>query len=209
MCQRYHTSQNVMKQTTWFTKGLRRGQSCICKVHFSVETNDLIYEGIATAISSLVNSMAISLRNKRPDLRRDCDIAFWKWTSGIFSQLWNKRPDLRRDCDDRWHGIKLSKSVVGETNDLIYEGIATSTSPFPFSGLSPLNRNKRPDLRRDCDRISWPPILNVIICDETNDLIYEGIATCSIFSPLESAKWNKRPDLRRDCDLEYFIINPP
>jgi len=35
----------------------------------------------------------------------------------------NKRPDLRRDCDSR--AVALFAEVFSETNDLIYEGIAT------------------------------------------------------------------------------------
>jgi len=37
-------------------------------------------------------------------------------------------------------------------------------------------RNKRPDLRRDCDEVSGAH-MSVRSYFETNDLIYEGIAT--------------------------------
>jgi len=61
-----------------------------------------------------------------------------------------------------------------ETNDLIYEGIATPVSPLL---LYCLKGNKRPDLRRDCDDQLTVDFLRVIRSHETNDLIYEGIAT--------------------------------
>ena len=65
-----------------------------------------------------------------------------------------------------------------ETNDLIYEGIATHKS-----GMSRYNQ----------------------VNFETNDLIYEGIATQEtpkiwLFLASQGTR-NKRPDLRRDCDL--------
>ncbi len=116
-----------MKQTTWFTKGLRRFGVC--------------------SIALILNA-----RNKRPDLRRDCDSVYLFIPCVIIQQ---------------------------ETNDLIYEGIATLLSRLYLSGMA-LSWNKRPDLRRDCDRLllsSWT--ITGSPC-ETNDLIYEGIATVSL-----------------------------
>jgi len=61
-----------------------------------------------------------------------------------------------------------------ETNDLIYEGIATDPIQKP-------------------SRFTLPY--------ETNDLIYEGIATIFKNKHLSvQISRNKRPDLRRDCD---------
>jgi len=61
----------------------------------------------------------------------------------------NKRPDLRRDCDVE-HIAAIIPYALGETNDLIYEGIATLLETDLIVALSET---------------------------ETNDLIYEGIAT--------------------------------
>jgi len=62
----------------------------------------------------------------------------------------NKRPDLRRDCDGRL--ARQNVTCAAETNDLIYEGIATSC------------------IRHYPGFCGW----------ETNDLIYEGIATTGL-----------------------------
>ena len=184
----------MRKQTTWFTKGLRPcplmpeillpygrnkrpdlRRDCdvtwysIIKEH--CETNDLIYEGIATYKQSVVHEESFS-RNKRPDLRRDCDKNCHVRISGI-----------RRPKQTTWFtkGLRLLTSLACgwrqwkqttwftkglrlftvkrcdafsfiETNDLIYEGIATSTDFV-------------------CNQM--------VIRGETNDLIYEGIATLS------------------------------
>jgi len=61
-----------------------------------------------------------------------------------------------------------------ETNDLIYEGIATPKAAI-FSKR--VFRNKRPDLRRDCDAAMRGLTIPSASTRETNDLIYEGIAT--------------------------------
>jgi len=113
------------------------------------ETNDLIYEGIATTFDTLITDKVIIPRNKRPDLRRDCDLSSSRacCPQALFSG--NKRPDLRRDCDT----FKI-------TNFIFASG------------------NKRPDLRRDCDvAIIITRIISHCRDLETNDLIYEGIAT--------------------------------
>ena len=68
--------------------------------------------------------------------------------------------------------------ILFETNDLIYEGIATGTPPthIPTQRLG----NKRPDLRRDCDPDCTAGHFFSPDSGETNDLIYEGIATGSV-----------------------------
>jgi len=74
---------------------------------------------------------------------------------------------------------KTSAGGIAETNDLIYEGIAT----FFFHHFRRLQL-------------------------ETNDLIYEGIATQRLFQFPIPAPRNKRPDLRRDCDVHgHHAIN--
>jgi len=110
-------------------------------------------------------------------------------------KCWNKRPDLRRDCDGNVTANVAFNYL--ETNDLIYEGIATTSRPSQYRGLWFVKqttwftkglrhtsdssfltlwiRNKRPDLRRDCD----------------------FLFTKSMYSAVVG---NKRPDLRRDCD---------
>ncbi len=72
----------------------------------------------------------------------------------------------------------MNSLTTFETNDLIYEGIAT---PMHI------------------------PLSTKVLWSETNDLIYEGIATTAT-SPFftYSPYGNKRPDLRRDCD-EFFL----
>ena len=158
-----------VKQTTWFTKGLR------------------------LFLPQYVLSLIIQ-RNKRPDLRRDCDPLCF--TFFLVSLLGNKRPDLRRDCDARADSLAIV-NVFRETNDLIYEGIATLSQKPIVKSLH--RRNKRPDLRRDCDsflgysnsfsmlskQTTWFTkglrlslmLRFVSLLMETNDLIYEGIAT--------------------------------
>jgi len=49
-------------------------------------------------------------------------------------------------------------------------------------------RNKRPDLRRDCDLCSFFPSCLPAFAGETNDLIYEGIAICLIL-PISRLQW--------------------
>ena len=139
--------EQILKQTTWFTKGLRRHiagnisgadeetndliyEGIATGVHIPIrrgahaETNDLIYEGIATLPPlNRISDGGCKIRNKRPDLRRDCDKV--PGTFVIKFPRRNKRPDLRRDCDfstGRWN---FRPDSVVETNDLIYEGIAT------------------------------------------------------------------------------------
>ena len=171
-----------MKQTTWFTKGLR---------HFFVALNtDFWY-----------------LRNKRPDLRRDCDdkISFiLSWLASRKQTTWFTK-GLRP--------MSASASIMpfnisAETNDLIYEGIATPRTIVYFTGYT--TWNKRPDLRRDCD-IDFIRFIPIISHDETNDLIYEGIATqwqrVPAFGANTGLRRNKRPDLRRDCDDVVNLIN--
>jgi len=84
------------------------------------ETNDLIYEGIATVA------------------------ALWIHTPSIETN------DLIYEGIATYDDIAIFFFYCRETNDLIYEGIATvfAVECSFFNGL----RNKRPDLRRDCDR---------------------------------------------------------
>ena len=155
----------------------------------TIETNDLIYEGIATQVLSSPLSIPIPKqttwftkglrhhwrvrmsspypRNKRPDLRRDCD-AFvpvypvkhlltkqttW-FTKGLRHGLnsvliqshWNKRPNLRRDCDPYCSVIWATRNAWNKRPDLRRDCDGLSND-----GLSPQPGNKRPDLRRDCD----------------------------------------------------------
>jgi len=51
----------------------------------------------------------------------------------------NKRPDLRRDCDAVLI-IGNAKCMVRETNDLIYEGIATRAVKFCFDSAGVLKQ---------------------------------------------------------------------
>jgi len=78
----------------------------------------------------------------------------------------------------------MNPAGLPETNDLIYEGIATSLRILLF--VNRLYRNKRPDLRRDCD---FSGNRSCFTCSrfETNDLIYEGIATIWGIHPLTTA----------------------
>ena len=130
--------------------------------------------------------------NKRPDLRRDCDSYYNLFLLCI---SWNKRPDLRRDCDP---GVCAFDRCFDrrETNDLIYEGIATARA-FARSIVVSIETN---DLIYEGIATAFARSIVVSIV-ETNDLIYEGIATVELDSPC-GPRWsgNKRPDLRRDCD---------
>jgi len=163
-----------MKQTTWFTKGLRP------------PPRHNIFQA------------ALIQRNKRPDLRRDCDLwppalrlwITWKegkqttwFTKGLrrlslsncfrTSFAGNKRPDLRRDCDFYNHPFCLILQLLKQTT-WFTKGLRliVFARHLPYR---PCERNKRPDLRRDCD--AWFKHNCVLLLCETNDLIYEGIAT--------------------------------
>jgi len=188
-----------MKQTTWFTKGLRP------------PPRHNIFQA------------ALIQRNKRPDLRRDCDLwppalrlwITWKegkqttwFTKGLrrlslsncfrTSFAGNKRPDLRRDCDFYNHPFCLILQLLKQTT-WFTKGLR-HFSQVEMTWVCG-QRNKRPDLRRDCDFNSWSNlsrasfwkqttwftkglrrcdgdlIIIYLLCRETNDLIYEGIAT--------------------------------
>ena len=135
----------VQKQTTWFTKGLRPVWHDRGRDWRQSETNDLIYEGIATTY----NNTNVKSKIETNDL--------------IYE-------GIATSC------TRFLVPYNVETNDLIYEGIATRLPWSLFSGG--LLRNKRPDLRRDCDR---------------NKPIYAVLH-----------QRNKRPDLRRDCDVIFL-----
>jgi len=150
----------LQKQTTWFTKGLRQSERGLSVWH-QVETNDLIYEGIATMflLFYVLNAVCetndliyegiatvVALRILSIWMRETNDLIY-EGIATIWSQRpfrsglrWNKRPDLRRDCDCRSRGL-----LVGF-----------------------LCRNKRPDLRRDCDARIYEPDFVI----ETNNSIY-------------------------------------
>jgi len=111
------------------------------------------------------------MRNKRPDLRRDCDGCI------VSPKCWLMASETN---DLIYEGIATRRNLPNiafgqvETNDLIYEGIATSEGVL--NSAPQFFRNKRPDLRRDCDRSPWDAVF------------------------LRASSRNKRPDLRRDCD---------
>jgi len=154
-----HCDSFCAKQTTWFTKGLRRRR--------------------------IILELTSNHWNKRPDLRRDCDNGqpfrcvavismkqttwFTKglrlnWLGNLFyCHGWNKRPDLRRDCDffislpsllktltkqttwftkglRRFRDNSISMIRAKETNDLIYEGIATRAVKFCFDSAGVLKQ---------------------------------------------------------------------
>ena len=106
------------------------------------ETNDLIYEGIATQ-KPVLQSGATTVETN--------DLIY----EGIATrQAWPLQPSDGETNDLIYEGIATTLVAVScdvhsfETNDLIYEGIATAqTHPF----RNHFCRNKRPDLRRDCD----------------------------------------------------------
>jgi len=147
------------------------------------ETNDLIYEGIATTSTNAKMFSTIFTRNKRPDLRRDCDREFI--INVAFGIVALKQTTWFTKGLRRWssslHRFLLKKQKL-ETNDLIYEGIATAYALLDCGSESPMKqttwftkglrrpcllrppmswfwfdqRNKRPDLRRDCDTFPLP-----------------------------------------------------
>jgi len=186
-----------MKQTTWFTKGLRQRDSFYLSIIVIKETNDLIYEGIATLHGSWTLRLDFFLKQTTwftKGLRPCCH-------SALFLPCSYETNDLIYEgiatLPSSWK--KLFRGT-GETNDLIYEGIATSCTPSFLAFFSDTKQTtwftkglRLPHLRSYFRRICfW----------ETNDLIYEGIATI-LFSFNSFTKfWNKRPDLRRDCDLQ-------
>jgi len=233
------------KQTTWFTKGLRRiWMRCNLSCVLLAKQTTWFTKGLRHVASASYKRRGC-VRNKRPDLRRDCDVPCLYILPLLLPKSWNKRPDLRRDCDQclifhfcassmkqtTWFTKGLRPSVhhdcipqsSSETNDLIYEGIATRHVLFQIHSTFG-EGNKRPDLRRDCDSLCIYNYFCIDIFMETNDLIYEGIATmlaCEDYPSLKDRKqttwftkglrhWptyhfflevrNKRPDLRRDCD---------
>ena len=165
----------AMKQTTWFTKGLRRGfnASPFWPAIMVAETNDLIYEGIAT-INSEIHFLQ-ELWNETNDLIYE-GIATPE-SKDQFSRIFHRKQTT-------WFTKGLRRLILPhfsqyqslETNDLIYEGIATpwcsskcfwqntpKQTTWFTKGLRrvfrhtyfqiPRPRNKRPDLRRDCDLI--------------------------------------------------------
>ncbi len=83
----------------------------------------------------------------------------------------NKRPDLRRDCDEVFKGQCLL--CVCETNDLIYEGIATPK----FCSLQQKLHSETNDLIYEGIATVGGKVFLPHVVNETNDLIYEGIAT--------------------------------
>ncbi len=88
---------DAVKQTTWFTKGLRLYFVILHTSPFPcLETNDLIYEGIATQILDMLSNCSYSETN---------DLIY----EGIATPI----------------PPPVMASGGGETNDLIYEGIAT------------------------------------------------------------------------------------
>jgi len=86
------------------------------------ETNDLIYEGIATQTYCLRDNNSGKYRNKRPDLRRDCD---HNATSRCPPSYWETNDLIYEGIATRSFKAFFA-SHLGETNDLIYEGIATT-----------------------------------------------------------------------------------
>ncbi len=111
---------------------------------YNNETNDLIYEGIATVTCKhFINHLTCETN----DLIYEGIATKSKTLKGLKILRGNKRPDLRRDCDAIV--ICFNPCFYFETNDLIYEGIATRYSLAAFHASE--SRNKRPDLRRDCD----------------------------------------------------------
>jgi len=116
----------------------------------------------------------MSRGNKRPDLRRDCDsISSLHFIQPLFP--WNKRPDLRRDCDIQyWYHVFIILGCVGKQTTWFTKGLrllahlvnillaaAEKQTTWFTKGLRLTEsalvtsggtwRNKRPDLRRDCD----------------------------------------------------------
>ncbi len=135
-----------VKQTTWFTKGLR--PAAVPAEHcptFRAKQTTWFTKGLRL--------QGISSRLDRPS-------------------QWNKRPDLRRDCDSIFAHVVRNISD-NETNDLIYEGIATG------SGLNILlqkcMKKQTTWFTKGLRRLWWFRFLSGV--EETNDLIYEGIAT--------------------------------
>ncbi len=93
---------------------------------------------------------------------------------------------------------------MGETNDLIYEGIATCP-----------HRVKKLRFPTETNDLIYEGIAtNLMVSQsacvfETNDLIYEGIATTgAAYHAHDIVEGNKRPDLRRDCDVQKYFISP-
>ena len=204
----------ISKQTTWFTKGLRLFAS-FRFLYISFETNDLIYEGIATLITIILyhhwqmKQTTWFTKGLRRYLHRRILHAILTETNDLIYEGIATFPLVSPSFDvtlkqTTWFtkGLRLWLHIKFhlfpfETNDLIYEGIATQNIRRRYPG--------------------W----NM----ETNDLIYEGIATPAILSAdsppwylkqttwftkglrqcensnnNNSVDWNKRPDLRRDCD---------
>jgi len=136
------------------------------------DAKDLIYEGIATTSASFKST---AILNDAKDLIYE----------GIATPLIGRpnlkpgasgrqRPDLRRDCDSRELRDKLSTPHGVDAKDLIYEGIATCRSAFPFPGRK----------FRDAKDLIYEGIATGFITSDpfsvlldAKDLIYEGIAT--------------------------------
>jgi len=137
----------IMKQTTWFTKGLRH-------INRNLLRRFCVYW------------------NKRPDLRRDCDLSqmFANCASTFFTKqtTWFTK-GLR-------HTLQLANLYlfIRETNDLIYEGIATSCPLLRF--WSELLWKQTTWFTKGL-RLCWFRPGSLYSGYETNDLIYEGIAT--------------------------------
>ena len=171
----------MLKQTTWFTKGLRQCGKCNC---FAVRT-------------SLTKQTTWFTKGLRPALNLRLPVRHCQW---------NKRPDLRRDCDLRSLHSSIPNTMSWETNDLIYEGIATAFGVCSFS----LNLNAQKQttwftkgLRQqcwitDCWNLRW----------KQTTWFTKGLRHCKSLVKCLLTRfkaWNKRPDLRRDCDCSFFF----
>ena len=140
--------------------------------------------------------------------------------------IWTKWPDLRRDYDSliisdlvmifllknemTWFekGLRRIRSVcltplILERNDLIWEGITTTTPLFPIT--VEMWRTKWPDLRRDYDPTSCNDFTSFASVNEMT-WFEKGLRLRQEEWQLVILLGTKWPDLRRDYDLRYTVI---
>ena len=114
-----------MKQTTWFTKGLRQDAD-FCFRPSSPETNDLIYEGIATDNRCALIAAPVFIFETN-------DLIYEGIATAKSEQSKSQNEFCKKQTTWFTKGLRRALIVtvgcllccVTETNDLIYEGIAT------------------------------------------------------------------------------------
>ena len=185
---------SCMKQTTWFTKGLRQIVGVVGiggggeKKQTTWFTKGLRLFSLGKRFIDICSKQTTWFtKGLRPMQSRNVPAPRAEW---------NKRPDLRRDCD----ASIAAAFILSERKQTTWftKGLRRSTH-CRFSARHPEPWNKRPDLRRDCDTHARMYLSGSCLRNKRPDLRRDcdSFPSHRIFCRLSG---NKRPDLRRDCD---------